>query len=246
MSCYPGSMLKSGQDKERMTKTLVRLRRIERSSDSQTRRELTSAIACLEDVVGSTVRRAEAARLLGISQTALDQWIKKGEIPVVATPSGRYEVPLRQLVDLLEQVDDHRGAGQLAVASVIRERRCDAQAIGEQELLPPRRKRPRTHRGAELRALAYHRLVAQKLDERCVDDARWRLRKLRDEGRIRPHWAEEWERILDTPIPQITRLISSDSPRGRELRQTSPFAGALNEQERRRALRVVEERLKYG
>ena len=41
----------------------------------------------------------------------------------------------------------------------------------------------------------------------------------------------EWGRILEMPIYRIAKTISSDTPRARELRQTSPFAGVLSEQE---------------
>jgi hypothetical protein len=102
--------------------------------------------------------------------------------------------------------------------------------------------RPGTHRKAELQGLAYHRLVARRLDEQLVDDASRRLRRWREEGRIHPRWADEWERILALPLPRIARAIGADSERGVELRQSSPFAGALTQQERRRVLRAVEER----
>jgi hypothetical protein len=44
------------------------------------------------------------------------------------------------------------------------------------------------------------------------------------------------------PLPEVAKAISSDTARARELRQTSPFAGALTEQERRRLVQAVEER----
>jgi len=47
----------------------------------------------LEELAGRTIPRAVAARLLCLSQTALDQWVERGDIPVVLTPSGRREVP---------------------------------------------------------------------------------------------------------------------------------------------------------
>ena len=56
-------------------------------------------------------------------------------------------------------------------------------------------------------------------------------------------WAMEWGRILEMPIYRIAKTISSDTPRARELRQTSPFAGVLSEQERRELGRAVENRV---
>jgi hypothetical protein len=229
-------------DRKSVIESIVRLRRAERASDEQTRRDIEPVIAFLEDAAGPTVSRAEAARLLGISYPALDRWIAKGDIPALVTPSGRKEIPLPQLVDLVAELDSHQDEGRLAVASIIRERRRKAAEIAEEDFLPPRRRQPRTHRTPELHALAYHRLVAKRLDENLVNRARRRLARWEQSGRIHPRWHDEWERVLAMPIPRIARLISSDSKRARELRQTSPFAGVLNEQERRRVFSAVEDR----
>jgi hypothetical protein len=84
--------------------------------------------------------------------------------------------------------------------------------------------------------------VAERLDEHVVEEARRRLRRWRQNGRIDTRWADEWDRILSMPLRGIARAIGADSPRARALRQTSPFAGVLTEQERRRLARAVEER----
>src|SRR6266540_1203627 len=111
----------------------------------------------------------------------------------------------------------------------------------EIDRLLPRRNR-RTHRVPELQALVYHRAIAERLDDQIVDDARRRLRRWSRSGRIDPRWSDEWDRILAMPLPEIQSAISADSKRARELRQTSPFAGILTEQERRRLVKAVEER----
>lgn len=230
------------QDTREAIENILRLRRTERLADRRVRTELESVRAFLERIVGPTVSRAEAARLLGVSQTALDRWIDKGEISAVVTPRGRREVPVSELVELLEEIEQARDdRASRPLAPVIRERRRRSlEAIDLDRLLP--RRRGRGHRVAELHALAYHRLVAERLDENLVDEARRRLRRWRQDGRIHPRWAEEWERILAMPLPRIAKAISADTKHARELRQSSPFAGALTEQERRRLLRAVEER----
>jgi hypothetical protein len=229
-------------DTRRAVDSIVRLRRTTRHSDEETRRDVEPVLSYLEEIVGPTLNRAEAARLLGISHTALDRWIEKGDIAAVLTPSGRREVPLSQVVDLLEQLEERRHDGPHALAGIMRARRREAAAIPDEDFLPPRRRRPRTHKTPELHALAYHRLVARRLDDSLVNDARKRLGQWKRSGRIDPGWAEAWERILAMPPARIARTISADSERGRALRQTSPFAGALNEHERRRVVRAVEER----
>ena len=224
---------------------LLRLRRAERAADVAVRPELAKVRAYLEALVGPTLNRAEVARLLGITQPALDKWVAKGDVPTVLTPGGRREVPLPEALSLIEDVErarDERGGRVLT--RVIRERRRLSLETVDLERLLPRRRRPRTHRVAELQSLAYHRLVAERLDESIVDAARERLRRWRAEGRVHPRWADEWERILALPPPGIARAIAADSTHARELRQSSPFAGVLNEQERRLLRRAVDERVR--
>jgi excisionase family DNA binding protein len=234
-------MLRSRDTVEGVT-SIVRLKRAERAADPSPRAEIRSAREFLEQLVGPTVRPADAARLLGISQPSLTRWIDKGEIASVTTPTGRREIPLSELVELLEEVDERRADGaRRPLAEVVKERhRRTAEAVDINRLLPPRRRRSR--RAAELHSLAYHRLVAERLDEGILDDARRRLRRWENEQRIDPRWASEWERILDMPPSRIARTIAADTPRARALRQSSPFAGVLTAQERRALVRAVEER----
>jgi excisionase family DNA binding protein len=49
-------------------------------------------------------------------------------------------------------------------------------------------------------------------------------------------WLAEWEKLLDGPEEGVLEVLTSRTPRARELRQNSPFAGVLTEQERRKAL----------
>jgi excisionase family DNA binding protein len=49
-------------------------------------------------------------------------------------------------------------------------------------------------------------------------------------------WLHEWSQLLDGPIEGVLEALTSRSPRARELRQNSPFAGVLPEHERREVL----------
>jgi excisionase family DNA binding protein len=49
-------------------------------------------------------------------------------------------------------------------------------------------------------------------------------------------WLAEWERLLDGPEEDVLDALTSRTPRARELRQNSPFAGVLTEKERRQVL----------
>lgn len=227
-------MAREQLNRRALIESLVRLRRAERMTDGSARAEIDAVLTQLEELVGPTVGRSEAARLLGISHTALDRWIDKGDVAAVLTPRGRREIPLTELVGLLEEMNedgDEQSAAPLA--SVIRERRLRAEAFDPGELLPRRR-------SDDLHSLLYHRLVARTLDEKEVRNARRRLRRWRDHGRIHPQWADEWDRLLALPPRRIARLIALDSEEARGLRQNSPFAGALTEQERRRLLHTIQ------
>lgn len=90
------------------------------------------------------------------------------------------------------------------------------------------------HLRAERRSLAYHRALAKRLRRPMADEALKLLWKWRAQGTIDGRYAEEWEQVLHRPVPEIRRVISEDTQRGRDLRQNSPFAGMLSEPERRR------------
>jgi hypothetical protein len=221
---------------------ILRLRRAERSADRRVRADIAAAREFIERSVGPTVRPAVAARLLGVSQTALSRWLEKGDIASALTPAGRREIPLPELLELLEEVERlDVGATSRPLAAVLGARRRAADEAIDIDRLLPRRQR-RSHRTPELHALAYHRLVAERLDDQLAEEARRRLARWRTDGRIHPRWADEWERILALPLPRIANAISADTQHARELRQSSPFGGALNEHERRRLVEAVEHR----
>lgn len=86
--------------------------------------------------------------------------------------------------------------------------------------------------------LAYS-VAAQVVDdpERALGAARENLVRMRQAARGQAtRWLDEWERILDGPVEDVLDSLTSRSPKGRELRQNSPFAGLLTEDERDRAL----------
>jgi hypothetical protein len=223
----------------------VRLRRAERSSAA--RGDIVAVRTDLERTIGPTVSRAMAARLLNVSQTALDRWITTGDVPVVLTPGGRHEVPLHVLTQLLESVADRHesGADRHPLASVLRRRRAESGRLDSSALLSNQDLQglERSHRSAELRGLAYHRAVAQRLDEDLVHDARSRVERWMTDGAVDSSYAQAWLEVLSLPLSQIGDLIGQDSEQMRDLRQSSPLAGVLTEPERRRVLAAVEETL---
>jgi hypothetical protein len=216
---------------EQMAPALMQLRRAHRRHPDDP--DLADARAAFERATGPTVSRAASARLLGVSQTAIDRRIAAGDVPVVMTASGRWEVPLTPLLDLLEAVEQRRRRGSLRpLAAVVRDRRGTA---GE----PVRSDAAHGgggHRRAELRGRAYHEAIAGRIDDAAIADALVRLRRWRGEGRIHPTYADAWEGLLSGPRERLLDALRADDERAVALRQSSPLAGLLDERERRALL----------
>ena len=49
-------------------------------------------------------------------------------------------------------------------------------------------------------------------------------------------WLREWEKLLDGPVEDVLDVLTSQTPRARELRANSPFAGVLSSEDRDKAL----------
>jgi hypothetical protein len=101
------------------------------------------------------------------------------------------------------------------------------------------------HRLAEERSVAYHRVIAARLRERpeILREARQRVAGwLATSGQ--PPWrATQWAAILDLELPAIESFLTERSELADELRQSSPFAGALSPRERWQIWRETRERL---
>lgn len=215
---------------------IARLRRLARRLGDDVDLERTESL--LLAVIGPTVKRSVAARTFGVTQTALDRWIASGEIATVRTQTGRPEVPVGEVIDLLEEIEE-TSAGARRLSEAIRRRRDRTVRTLGLDLLPWEPGDPNGHRAADLRALAYHRAVGKQLTPAKVRAARERLASWRAEGKIDARWAAEWDRVLDGTIGEIVASIGEDSPAAADLRQTSPFAGTLSDYERRRILEAM-------
>ena len=224
---------------EPLLKELSRLRRLSRE-DARIAQELEPTIVLLTRLVGPTVKKAVAARTLGISQTALDKWIASNDIATARTPEGKTEVPIGEVLALLDDLPAV-GDARRPISVALRRRRERPLAELGLDLLPwSPGETSSGHRRADLRSLAYHRAVARSLDQGKVSAARARLQRWREEGRIADDWAERWERVLGQPLTEIAATIGADTPEAADLRQSSPFAGTLDEWTRRALLRAVD------
>lgn len=226
-------------NQEETIRELARLKRVQRDLPAPSQAALDPTLELLRSSIPPTVKKSVAARVFGVSQNALERWLSSGEIATVRTPSGRTEVSVSELLDLLEQTDLDDLTRPLA-AAVSRRRDRSARAMTV-DLLPwsPEGERD-DHRRADLRALAYHRAVGRRLTPAMVDSARRRLERWRAEDRIHPVWADEWTKLLGEPLDRIREAIGEDTGHAADLRQSSPFAGSLSDHERRQILRAVD------
>jgi len=97
----------------------------------------------------------------------------------------------------------------------------------------------RTLADAEARSLELHRLVAERLRARpeLLDRARARVAGWLHTGAVSRRWAAAWADVLSRPLPEILGVLVDPGQQARDLRQSSPFAGALSRREPWDALR---------
>jgi hypothetical protein len=228
-------------ESKKLVDGIVRLRRVERIPAAAA--DVSPVRRDLEARLGPTLSRSRAAQILGVSQTALDRWVAAGQIPIVLTPTGRREVPRQFVVELREAIGELRGKSgrrHLLAAALAARREAAARAVGKPAAPSPGRAvPPEGHRTAERRGLALHTVIAERLDERMIEEARRRIDRLHAEGHLHPRYAERWRDLLSRPIREIAAAVTADDQDGRDLRQNSPFAGVLNEQERRLIIEAV-------
>ena len=96
------------------------------------------------------------------------------------------------------------------------------------------------HRLAELRSVAFHRAVAERIrkDPGVLERARRRVASESAQGRSSGA-AREWSEILSGPTDSICEFLLDPSERATRLRQSTPFAGAIPARERWRIWREV-------
>lgn len=223
------------KEKERTIRNIARLRQAERTAKSP---EVAAVRSDLEEALGGTVSRNLAASLLGVSHTALNNWIAAGDVPVVISERGRKEVPVGALLDLYELIGEGGdGARRHRLEPVMRKNRRRAKLM--RPARGPEFSETAGHRRAELRGLAYHRTLAPRLRRRSLDEAAQKIRLWQRQGRINAHYADLWLELLAKPVHEVRKVISADNQFGRDLRQSSPFAGELSEPERRKILEAV-------
>jgi hypothetical protein len=225
---------------------IIRLRRAERAHPDD--RDIAVVRAEIERELGDVLTRSMAAQLLGVHHSSLQRWIDSGDLPLVLSKTGRKGVPVSAVAALYDALNDQpngdkrpRRARQHRIEPVILESHRYAERLDPRRLLEvdddeddQQAAIVDRHRRADRRSLAYHRAVAKRLRRPMVDNARRQIWQWQREGRIDDRYATTWLDILNRPVPEVRRALSADTPSMRDLRQSSPFAGALTEAERRK------------
>jgi hypothetical protein len=112
----------------------------------------------LREELGDAVPKGVAARLLGVSTTAIERWIEARKLPVVNRPGGRQEVAAEAFLDLADEVAHLRANGLTHGVLAEAFRRLERRGR------PRRRPRP-TESAAELRAAFATSTPADRLRE---------------------------------------------------------------------------------
>ena len=95
--------------KQQLFENVTRLRRVGRLMPDN--EDLFAVRLGLEQELGETISRRLAAKLLGVSHTALERWIESGDVPLVFTATGRQAVSVPALLDLYEAVRSSKSDG---------------------------------------------------------------------------------------------------------------------------------------
>jgi len=129
----------------------------------------------------------------------------------------------------------------MTVAERMRRLRARRKAAGLKAVIawvPKRSEEQSTyssHRLLEARSLAMHAVIARKIERdptllavayRNIE--RWNDRWKEDA----PAWLKEWQEVLKQPWQHVAALITEPSENGARVRQSTPFAGVLTNEER--------------
>jgi hypothetical protein len=92
-----------------------------------------------------------------------------------------------------------------------------------------------SHRLLEARSLAMHAVIARKIerDPKLLQIAHQNVERwsAKQHGAV-PAWLEEWRHLLNQSWQDVAALITDPGDNAARLRQSSPFAGILTNQER--------------
>lgn len=155
-----------------------------------------------------------------------DYWLTTGET------AKKLGVSRQHVVDLCDREElscSKTGTHRRILSSVV-------QSLLERLLTREQEKSLWLHR-----ALMAHLMLDPKnvLKSARANIESWKS-KHRSDGMV-SHYLEQWERIIDNGVDSVVSVLTGTDEISRELRQNSPFAGVLSDDERRRALQSFRE-----
>ncbi|WP_455834093.1 hypothetical protein [Pseudarthrobacter siccitolerans] len=143
----------------------------------------------------------------------------------------------------LEEVVLALAAARLSTTDIARRLGC-SPAVIQPALDAAISQRPRGQRREERFPYELHVIWASKLHDHpeLRDLARANIRRMRESPRapFAEGWLDRWETILDMSVDDMDREMLKDDEQGIDMRQISPFAGALDQEEREIALKKAQ------
>ena len=99
-----------------------------------------------------------------------------------------------------------------------------------------------THQIHEIRSLRMHRIVAERFRQEPAEVIRLTLKKLErwHQQGVECEDFEVWRNLLAGPSQEIVDALTASSEEAIRLRQSSPFAGLIPDEDRRRILALTE------
>lgn len=115
-------------------------------------------------------------------------------------------------------------------------------AVVQAAIAAAKRARPILDRREERVSYELHLQIALKLpeDEQQIREiGRQGIRRLQQRKRnaIAEMWLDKWQELLNAPVGELEHGLLADGEQAKEMRQLSPFAGALTQEERLIAIR---------
>lgn len=96
----------------------------------------------------------------------------------------------------------------------------------------------------QTRSLLMHMIVAAHLisePEQVIRRAHANLERWAGKGRHDAYWLERWRRALEQPAGQLALLLTERTQDAADMRQGTPFAGVLSNEERLAAIQRARE-----
>lgn len=172
-----------------------------------------------------------------MDEVLIDRLVEEGKTLAAGTGSARESQLLAEAVLALKAV----GLSVDAIAELL----SSSPSLVQFALTTAIARRPASARREERFPYELHVLLAAKLyeqPEKLLIIARKNLRRMRETPRasIAEGWLDRWEGILEFPAAELEQEMLMDTQEGRDMRQMSPFAGALDQSERMVALKKAQ------